>query len=569
MIIFCDFDGVICEDTIDKLFDSTYSTNERELIEALYKNGEISFEECMKQITDKLVDIDIYDAGDFKVDPFYIDLIKWARAMDIDFYIISSGDRDLIFDILQYTKSKIIANNYEFYSGHYSFYEKSDNPTFLSIIDKHKGEPMVYIGDGISDIKIINSHNFKTVYTMSYLQTYCDEHSIDHVPVSCLADVVKHMEDDIISAIIESAPKSKLLLSPGVVRCFEPAGFGRHLINMHRSESFHDLHRLWSYYLLNVLNSDMSCYTPCIVTGSGTTSMDIVIESIVHNNAVLFVSNGMFGERWYSMGSHYNSANTHTIAYKWGEPLDPILIKKTAADLGVKWVVFVHHDTSVGIHNSLDLVGELASIGVECVVDCVSSFAFYPVDFQKHNMGIFVTNPNKGLGSHQGIGIIVVRNDIKIESSGKYMDLCKHVELAGRYEPTNTPCMIAIHSSLEVLRTMSFKTVVDRYEEQSELFEYLYNSVSLLSSISSYKSHNSLYGCFLLPKKDMFRAILTIKLHGSNDFIEYCSEIVVIYPGKNALDNEYFQISLYGLDATKESVDVFLFYLKMYFTLKN
>jgi len=145
-------------------------------------------------------------------------------------------------------------------------------------------------------------------------------------------------------------------------------------------------------------------------------------------------------------------------------------------------------------------------------------------------------HPNKGLGSYQGIGIIVV-NNIHIKPSYKY---------------TNTPCMIAIHSSLEVLRGMTFETVKNRYNDQSKLFDHLFDTVLELGLTC------------LLPRKNMFKGLLTIKLEDSNDFISYCSNDIVVYPGKNDLENSYFQISLYGLDANDDGIELFIAYLKSY-----
>ena len=569
MRIVCDFDGVICNDTIDRIYDNLFDSDSRIEIENKYKQGAISFETCIRTITSSIpkhtVGPDMIATT--IIDPAFSRLVDLSSDHNIELIILSSNDRHLINDILAYhfpdmQIPMIIANQFNFYSDQTCIYEKQFHPEYIAWLSKSEHLPLVYIGDGISDIGVVLAQSFDQIYATSYLADYCACRDIGHTYFNHLGEVAGAIEDHLVSHIIEQEPDSKYLLSPGVVRAYPEATIAttRHFTNMHRSDAFHDLFKLWGDHLLRVLCTTRDSYTPMIVTGSGTSAMDTVIESLVEQsrqtNKILFVANGMFGDRWLEIATHYASyipyAAIDAIVYPWGQPFNQEEIINKAIAIHASHVVFVHHDTSVGIHNNLSLVNALASSHIHAVVDCVSSFAFYPIDLTEYPMGIFVTNPNKGLGSYQGIGIILVANHLEIAPSRKYLDLHKHVTLAKKYEPTNTPSILALHASYEILRHLSFEKITHRYTIAHALHKKCIQQLRQLSVQ------------LLLPEKDMFCAILTIQIDNADNFISYCSRTCIVYPGKGPLQNKYVQVSLYGKDGHEKAMQHFITCLKSY-----
>lgn len=341
------------------------------------------------------------------------------------------------------------------------------------------------------------------------------------------------------------------LLSPGVVRSPPTvlAALAYQHEFMHRQEPFHGLHQTYDQRMLELVVADSSLrgeYQPMIVTGSGTSSMDTVINAFVSHGPVLFVSNGMFGERWIEIGKFYNAKNALTLRHAWGDELNATIIAHLAQAHGAIAVIVVHCDTSVGILNNIKEIGlELKRVypSAAFVVDAVSSLAAVPIDMPGMNISVLVSNPNKGLAAHMGIGIIVARHNVMgglaEEKCGSYsLNLVRNYKLAKAGETCNSVSISAINALLVSLKELNVQAQISKFKS---LWDIMYDALG---------------DSFLLTKEHSCPAIVTIMDSNANETIRRLLEEhrFVVYPCKNHLDGKGFQVSFYGQDGTIENI---------------
>lgn len=199
--IFCDFDGTITDiDVIDFLIDFIYKNNISNDLNTKLKNNIITYNDYLliiinifntlgqskkilkSDILKKLFDIiddNIHIDNEFY--SFYSCMIK----NNIDFYIISAGFKDIILHMLPYFN---INNIYS-----YSFINNNNllnidlNNQYINknvIINSvnNNNSLKIFIGDGLSDISVINNVDILFVKQGTYLEEYCINNNITFIP---------------------------------------------------------------------------------------------------------------------------------------------------------------------------------------------------------------------------------------------------------------------------------------------------------------------------------------------------------------------------------------------------
>jgi aspartate aminotransferase-like enzyme/2-hydroxy-3-keto-5-methylthiopentenyl-1-phosphate phosphatase len=525
MIIFCDFDGTITNhDTLDYIIQSYYGDLKYKTIEQKMINEKGSHN---KQLREILIDMnytidEIFNLlGDNIINNTFYDFYHTALLNNFDFYIISSGCKQIIKHYLPYIPDeKIYANDYNciLTQPNYKLLDK------LSIVKKLSvDKKCIYIGDGISDFDVINDVNYLYVKGNSHLEQKCKDDKIRHISFNNFneIDCTKHLK----------------LLSPGVVRVSDDilnSSKQQHTF-MHRHKQFHNLYNNVSVSLRKMVCDNISNYTTLLVTGSGTTSMDEVINAYSNKN-MLILSNGMFGERWLEIASFYDKTVSY-IKKEWGCVFDMSEIEATIIEKNIKTVLLVHCDTSVGILNNIHDIGILVKQkNITFIVDAVSTFGAIPINMCKSNIDYVITNPNKALGSIMGIGIIIGRNSmldkLDISNYSYSLNLKRHYKFALRNETCNT-CSI---SSINALSTALNNYSCNNYKELFDLLYYGIKYPKLLNyDISS-------------------PCIITI-LCNSEKIIQYLFDNgYVVYECKGHLLNKGFQISLYGFNGNEKNI---------------
>lgn len=144
------------------------------------------------------------------------------------------------------------------------------------------------------------------------------------------------------------------------------------------------------------------------LTGSGTASMDAVINNVfTRQDKLLIVNGGGFGHRFCE------------IAEVYGIPHDEIILEQghalKEADLapfaGKDYTGFVvnMHETSTGVLYDMPLIGQFCrDNGLVLVVDAISTFLADPFNMQEIGADVVFTGSQKALAVPPGISMMVL-----------------------------------------------------------------------------------------------------------------------------------------------------------------
>ena len=555
MVIFCDFDGTISNvDLLDIVIEQYYGKEQQSLFEKQLLDGEIEHNHFLKNTFEKMnyniedmIKIIENKLENKVIDQYFKLFYEKCKINNIDFYVISGGFKQIIKHFLPYVDEKYIyANDFFNLST-----KKLDKNQIINSLKKDN-EKSLYFGDGISDFHVINNVDDLYVKKNSILQSFCESKKANYKVFDSFSEILK----------IFNTQYHLKLLSPGIVRSnslvLDELKY-QHTF-MHRDEQFKILYQCIDNNIKNVVCNNPNNYSTLLVTGSGTTSMDEVINCIVNHGKTLFVCNGMFGERWLNIGEFYNSKNVFKLRKKWGQVLNIDEIKNYVLDNDIKYIVIVHCDTSVGILNPIQDISEaIKDTNCSIIVDAVSSFGVVPINMEKSNISILVTNPNKSIASHMGLGIIIGLNSF-LESfqeklCGSYsLNLKRHYNMASKKETCNSvsiSSMNALNCSLYV----NYNTK-DKIEYMYNNYKYMFNYV--------YEELKKLNKKTLIEKNISCPAIITILEEDSNNIIEKLKDNnFIVYPCKGELNNKGYQISFYGDDANIENLESLINIIKL------
>ena len=202
-----------------------------------------------------------------------------------------------------------------------------------------------------------------------------------------------------------------LNLSPGPVQLADNVkqAFSKDPIS-HRSNDFN---KVFNRVKASLLNLTSARYAE-ILTGTGTTANDAIAGQIsLLREKGLIISNGEFGERLYN---HADNFELSYIVYKkgWGVAFSTAEIEEKLKESDIKWLWFVHHETSTGMMNDMDSMSKLClKYDVKLCVDVISSLGTQSVNLSHIYMASAVSS--KGLASYSGLSIIFYNHDISTQ----------------------------------------------------------------------------------------------------------------------------------------------------------
>ncbi len=352
-----------------------------------------------------------------------------------------------------------------------------------------------------------------------------------------------------------------ILLNPGPVNITDKVRQAMTLPDLcHREKEFSDLMEAIRTKLLHAFNIEES-FTSVLVSGSGTAALEMAVSSsLTPGRSILVIENGVYGERIGKLCDIYNF-HRHTMKLDWGVPpnLEDIEnILKKQGDIEV--VSLVHHETTTGLLNPLQAIGELAKkYGKVFLVDCISSLAGDEVDFTCIDLA--VGTANKCLQGVPGVSFVLFRKKdlarlTKIPSRTLYFNLTgyhKAQETGGLLFTPAIPAHYALDVALDELIEETVAGRINRYANAAKFLREGFQELNLEFLIPEGWRSNCLTG-LKLPKGLSYE-----KLHGElkvNGF--------VIYAGQGNLSESIFRIANMG-DIKQEEFKRFLNTLKTVF----
>ena len=166
--------------------------------------------------------------------------------------------------------------------------------------------------------------------------------------------------------------------------------------------------------------SQQAGYEAILMQGSGTFSVEAVIASAMPpEGKLLAVVNGSYGDRIVKIGQVYG---IKTVVQKYREnelPCVEAVDKSLAEDPEIKMVVVVHCETTSGIINPIEAIGEVVSQHRRCYfVDSMSAFGAVPLDFEAAKIDFLVSSANKCIEGVPGFGFCLCRREALTETRG-------------------------------------------------------------------------------------------------------------------------------------------------------
>ena len=175
-------------------------------------------------------------------------------------------------------------------------------------------------------------------------------------------------------------------------------------------------------------------YEAIIMQGSGTFSVEAVIASAMPpHGKLLVVVNGAYGDRIVKIAK-VHGIETVVQQYRENElPSLDAIDQALAEDDEIKMVVSVHCETTSGIINPIEKIGQIVSKYGRCYfVDSMSAFGAVPLDFEAAHIDFLVSSANKCIEGVPGFGFCVCRREALLATRGWSRTLS--LDLLGQWE---------------------------------------------------------------------------------------------------------------------------------------
>jgi aspartate aminotransferase-like enzyme len=147
-----------------------------------------------------------------------------------------------------------------------------------------------------------------------------------------------------------------------------------------------------------------------VLAASGTGAMESAVVNVVDSgDHVLVGSMGNFGERWNKLTATWGAKVT-ALDYEWGTKVVPADIERAlAADPAIKAVYVQFSETSTGVVNDIEAIGEIvAKTPALLVVDAISGLGATDLRTDDWHVDICVAGSQKALMVPPGLAYVAV-----------------------------------------------------------------------------------------------------------------------------------------------------------------
>lgn len=278
-----------------------------------------------------------------------------------------------------------------------------------------------------------------------------------------------------------------------------------------------------------------SQYTSVLMQGSGTFSVEAVVNSLLsEDDKLLVLANGVYGQRIATI-AEYHHINCQV--YDAGDlerhelsVLDEMLEK----DNSITHVAVVHCETTTGMINNIEEIGAVVKKHNKVfVVDAMSSFGGIPIDVEKLGIDCIISSSNKCVQGVPGFGFAILKKSIIENAKGNArslsLDLYAQWDTMEKYNgkwrfTSPTHVVRAFRQALKELEEEGGVEMRNkRYTENQKLLVRGMKELGFETLLAE-ELHSPIITTFLSPNNTDF------------DFIRFYEELkqrgFVIYPGK-------------------------------------
>lgn len=201
-----------------------------------------------------------------------------------------------------------------------------------------------------------------------------------------------------------------------------------------------------------------------LLLGTGTLANDVIAAQLTSLNAPgLILISGEFGERLLDHATRFG-LQVHPLRFEWGAPFDYDRIERCLDDQpAIRWLWFVHCETSTGILNDLPRLSALCGKRpVRLCADCISSVGTVLVGLQDVYLASCVSG--KGLAGFPGLGMVFYNHEVKPSPNAipRYLDLGYYAEKNGTPFTSSSNLLYALQAALKRFRVPDRFDVVRR-----------------------------------------------------------------------------------------------------------
>lgn len=154
---------------------------------------------------------------------------------------------------------------------------------------------------------------------------------------------------------------------------------------------------------------NLGAHTSVLMPGSGTFSVESVIGSVIPADGKLLVlNNGAYGARITTI-ARMLGIDTVELGQAETEPTDLGQVETMlTADKAITHVAMVHCETTTGMLNPVESVGEMVRRhGREFILDAMSSFGGIPLSMESTGAHYLISSANKCIQGVPGFGFVV------------------------------------------------------------------------------------------------------------------------------------------------------------------
>lgn len=304
-------------------------------------------------------------------------------------------------------------------------------------------------------------------------------------------------------------------------------------------------------------------YVAVLFTASGTGGVEAALTSAIPiGKKVLIVDNGAYGTRMVKIAKTFH---IDVVEYKipYGDyPVVGDIKKLIDQNPGISHIAMVHHETTTGMLNPVKEISKMAhEMGVEMVVDTVSSYAGMPINVKDYNLEFIVSTSNKCIQGMPGISFVIVKKDAlkKLEPNRRsfYLDvLAQHQCFEQTLQTQFTPPVQVVYALRQAIDEYFKETEAGRDKRYRENWKLLYDGVMKIGfkPLLPIEQESQILTAYLEPSDSGYSFE---KMH------DYLYERgFTIYPGKGA-KKDTFRLSILG-DLYKDDILNFLKVLEAY-----
>lgn len=300
-------------------------------------------------------------------------------------------------------------------------------------------------------------------------------------------------------------------------------------------------------------------YRAIVITWSGTSANESILSSVVGDKNILIVSNWEFWERLLDISRIHNK-NTFSLKFNWWEEFSLSKIESFLINNSIDVISIVHHETSSGMLNSLEGIGELSrKHNVMFIVDAVSSAGAENIDIKKHNISFCSSSSSKAISSYPWLSFVIWKKEEFKRLKGlpikiMYLNLYKFYTFINTVSQTpNTPAVHLFFALEQALKNILDEWVLERH-----------NNIKKKANILR-RWMKGLWLKFLINEKNMCNVLTTILVP---EYIKVTTireklkeKFIIIYEWKWVFKDKVFQVWNIG-ELSIGEIEFFLLSLK-------